>query len=299
MTIADENRLNRLSPAASRLGRALAHPRAVAVVCILMLAGLGWIYLGVVVASAIGARGDIWGFLQILCSPTAAAAFGMPAAGPWGLGDIALVLLMWIAMVLAMMLPTASPMILTYAEIADTAVGKGERVVSPFVLAGGYGAVWIGFAFAAALLQALLVRATLLDPAMAPAGLLLSGEIFVGAGLYQFSALKSACLTRCQSPFPFFFANWATTPQGVFALGARQGLHCLGCCWALMLVMLAVGTMNVVWMIALGVIMAAEKLTTTPRFSHVVGAVFIVIGLGFLFTYVEFNWPAWSRIESV
>lgn len=299
MTIADDHRLTRLSPAASRLGGVLARPRAVAVVCILMLAGLGWIYLGALAASAIGARGDIWGLLQVLCGPTAAAAFGMPAAGPWAIGDIALVLLMWIAMVLAMMLPTASPMILTYAEIADTAAGKGECVVSPFVLAGGYVAVWLGFALAAASLQAILVRATLLDPAMAPAGLLLSGEIFVGAGLYQFSALKRACLTRCQSPFPFFFANWATTRRGVFALGVRQGLHCLGCCWALMLVMFAVGVMNVVWMIALGMIMAAEKLTTTPRLSRIVGAAFIAIGLGFLFAYVEINWPVWSRIESV
>jgi predicted metal-binding membrane protein len=66
-----------------------------------------------------------------------------------------------------------------------------------------------------------------------------------------------------------------------------------------MLVMFAVGVMNVVWMIALGMIMAAEKLTTTPRLSRIVGAAFIAIGLGFLFAYVEINWPVWSRIESV
>ncbi len=293
------SRLTRLSPAAAWLGDALARPRAVAVVCIVFLAGAGWVYLGAVSASAAGPRGDLWALLQSLCSPTAAAAtFGMPAAGAWGVSDVALVALMWTAMVLAMMLPTAGPMILTYAEIADTAAGKGERVVSPFVLTAGYIAVWIGFALAAATLQALLIRITLLDPAMGSAGLLFSAEIFIGAGLYQFSALKRACLTRCQTPFPFFFANWATTARGVFALGLRQGLHCLGCCWALMLVMLAVGAMNLVWMIALGLVMAAEKLAATPRFSQIVGALLIAAGLVFLLAYVEVHWPMWSMTES-
>jgi predicted metal-binding membrane protein len=223
----------------------------------------------------------------------------MPSAGPWGGADLVLVALMWVAMALAMMLPTAGPMVLTYAEIADTAAGKGERVVSPFFLAGGYVTVWIGFALAAALLQGLLTRASLLDPSMRSAGLMFSGEIFVGAGLYQFSSLKRACLTQCQRPFPFFFANWTTQARGVFTLGLRQGLHCLGCCWALMLVMLAVGVMNVAWMAGLAIVMAAEKLTTTPWFSRLVGAAFVVIGLGFLLAYVEAYWPAWSVIERV
>ena len=70
---------------------------------------------------------------------------------------------------------------------------------------------------------------------------LFSGAIFIAAGVYQFSALKHACLMRCQQPFPFFFANWATTEAGVFRLGLKQGVYCLGCCWAMMLLMFAVG----------------------------------------------------------
>ena len=97
---------------------------------------------------------------------------------------------------------------------------------------------------------------------------LFGGAIFLGAGLYQFSALKQACLTLCQRPFPFFFANWTTERSGVFRLGLRQGMLCLGCCWAMMLVMFAVGAMNVVWMAALGVLMTIEKLSTTARFSE-------------------------------
>jgi predicted metal-binding membrane protein len=99
------------------------------------------------------------------------------------------------------------------------------------------------------------------------------------AGLYQFSALKHACLNKCQHPLPFFFANWTTRTGGVFRLGLRQGAYCLGCCWAMMLLMFAVGTMNIVWMAVLGIVMAAEKMATTDRLSRAVGAVLIAIGL--------------------
>ena len=108
---------------------------------------------------------------------------------------------------------------------------------------------------------------------------LFSGAIFIGAGLYQFTSLKHACLTQCQRPFPFFFAHWQTTPRGVFRLGLQQGLYCLGCCWAMMLVMFAVGVMNVVWMAALGIVMTVEKMLSGPRFSQAVGVALIAIGV--------------------
>ena len=247
-----------LSAAEARLATALINPKWIAVACVMGLAGLGWFALGLMAG-----RSGSW---LVLCEPSASAS------------DFALLLPMWAAMTLAMMLPTAGPMILTYAEIADTAVRKGEPVVSPFVLTAGYVAVWFGFALAAATVQAGLARASLLDPGRA--GMLLSGALFVGAGLYQFSALKRACLTLCQRPFPFFFANWSTQARGVFRLGLRQGLYCLGCCWAMMLLMLAVGAMNVLWMAALGMLMTVEKMTATPRFARSLGVAFIVVGLG-------------------
>jgi predicted metal-binding membrane protein len=183
---------------------------------------------------------------------------------------------MWMAMTLAMMLPTAGPMILTYAEIADTAARKREPVVSPLVLTAGYVAVWLGFAMFAACLQWVVGRAGLLDGGSV--GRLAGGVLVVGAGLYQFSSLKQACLTQCQRPFPFFFANWTTEPSGVLWLGLRQGMLCLGCCWAMMALMFALGAMNVVWMAALGVVMTIEKLSTTVRFSQTVGVTFVAIG---------------------
>ena len=120
---------------------------------------------------------------------------------------------------------------------------------------------------------------------------LFSGAIFIGAGVYQFSALKHACSKQCQSPFPFFFANWATTPRGVFRLGVKQGLYCLGCCWAMMLVMFAVGVMNVIWMAALGMVMTFEKIGTGKRFTYVVGVALIVAGIAFVVSAIVAHWP--------
>ena len=265
MTTASSQALTHLPPAAARLGRAFARPKTIAVVCVVALTCLGWLTLGLMTAEQ--------SFLAALCRP---------AAGIDGQADIALIGLMWCAMTLAMMLPAAGAMIWTYAEIADTAAQKGERVVSPFVLAAGYAAVWLGFAAAAAALQAALTRAAILGPALAPSSALTSGGIFIAAGLYQFSAIKHACLNFCQRPFQFFFVNWTTRPRGVFRLGLKQGLYCLGCCWATMLVMFAVGVMNVVWMAALGVVMTVEKMTTTAQVTRAAGFVFLAVGAAFI-----------------
>jgi len=235
----------------------------IAVVCVLALAGSGWLALGMIAAET--------GWLEALCR----AAF----AGAWT--ELALALPMWLAMTLAMMLPTAGPMILTYAEIADTAARKRQTAVSPLVLTAGYMAVWFSFAVAAAVLQTVLTRAALLDGGKA--GVLASGALFVAAGLYQFSPLKRACLTQCQRPFPFFFANWTAEPGGVFRLGLRQGAYCLGCCWAMMALMFAIGAMNVVWMAALGLVMTVEKMVTGLRFTRAAGVALVAIGLGFGF----------------
>jgi predicted metal-binding membrane protein len=302
----DRHRLTQLPPAAARLGHFLARPVPIAVACLVLLAGLGWLYLVLTVADWAGrgnaaALGPGMGLfdllthragheligralLDVLCRPS----FGSSGASA---GQVPIVFLMWAAMTLAMMLPTAAGMIVTYAQIADTAARKAERAVSPLVLTAGYVAVWLGFAFGATVLQIGLARVALIDPAMASASPLFSGAIFLGAGAYQFSELKHACLTHCQRPFPFFFANWSSEPRAIVRLGLRQGLYCLGCCWATMLAMFAVGVMNVVWMAALGLVMTAEKLTLTTRFSRAIGVVFIAIGIAFIALSTAPHWP--------
>lgn len=261
--------------------RALARPRILALACIVVLVACGWSYLGLVLA---GQQSP--GILRTLCQPI----YGV--AGSAGISAAVLGFAMWCAMVLAMMLPTAAPMITTYADLAETAAAKGEPAASPPVLMAGYIAVWLGGAIVLTALQAVLARAGALDPFIGVANPFIAGTMFVMAGGYQFSALKRACLTHCQHPFRFFFGNWTADPGGVFRIGLQQGLYCLGCCWAMMLLMFAAGAMNVVWMAALGAVMAIEKINTTTRFSRVLGIVFILAGTAFMLTSVTAHWPA-------
>ena len=276
--------LSHLSAATARLGHIFARPKVLAGICVVTLASLGWLYLALLSAGATTGSLGRSRLVQVLCG-----SLQDGFAGPYA---AVVVFSMWCAMTLAMMLPSAAPMILTYTEIADTAARKRERIVSPFVLAAGYAVVWFGFSVFAALGQMGLTKAALIDRGMASASPLLSGAIFVFAGIYQFSVLKHACLTQCRHPFPVFFTNWATTPAGVFKLGLKQGLYCVGCCWAMMLLMFAVGVMNVVWMAALGAAMTIEKISTTMRFSRALGVFFIVAGAAFISSSVIAHWPA-------
>jgi predicted metal-binding membrane protein len=268
-----------LAPAEAGLGQIFARPKAIAAGCVIIIAGLGWFYLALLLA----APASSWfATVQALCRT-------LPE-GAWSFSAAAVTASMWSAMTLAMMLPSASPMILTYAEIAETAARKSERIVSPLVIAAGYASVWLVFSLLATVIQIVLTRAALLNTGITSASGILAGAIFIGAGVYQFSALKHACLTHCQNPFPFFFTNWATTPGGVFRLGVEQGLYCLGCCWAMMMVMFAVGAMNVAWMAGLAAVMTIEKLLTGRRFAHGFGVALIVVGTGIVVSAFAAQW---------
>src|SRR5262245_15642348 len=196
-------------------------PRAVGIACIVALAALGWIYIGLMVAAAArmgAALGPGMGVLDIALAgrldtlgSSLLDALCRPSFGQWASSgtlassgaEFALVFLMWAAMVLAMMLPTAAPMVIAYGELAETAAAARERAVSPLVLAAGYLTVWMGFAVVAALLQRSLTALTLLDQDLVSVSSLVSGAIFVGAGAYQFSQLKQACVSVCRQPFPY------------------------------------------------------------------------------------------------
>ena len=249
------------------LAIALSRPKRIALACMAVLTASGWGYL--LLAAMQQSPAGASGFLDAMCRTLPAAATG---------ADVAIVATMWVAMTLAMMLPTAGPMILTYGEIAGTAQRQGQRIVSTSFLIAGYLAVWFGFAAFATLAQiaAMSLAAT---PGVASIAVPASAALFLVAGLYQFSALKQACLRACQQPFSFFFLNWTDRPGGVFRLGLRQGLYCLGCCIAMMLLMFAAGAMNLVWMALLGLVMLIEKMTVSAVFGRAIGAAFIAVGL--------------------
>jgi len=257
-----------LAPAEAGLGRIFARPKAIAAGCVIIIAGLGWFYLALLITAP---AGSWFAIIQAFCRT-------LPE-GAWSFSAAAVIASMWGAMTLAMMLPSASPMILTYAEIAETAARKSERIVSPLVIAAGYASVWLVFSLLATAMQIILAGTALLDTGIASASGVLAGAVFIGAGVYQFSALKHACLTHCQNPFPFFFTNWATTPGGVFRLGVKQGLYCLGCCWAMMLLLFAGGVMNLAVILALTAWVAFEKLAPFGQQSaRVSAALLLAIG---------------------
>jgi predicted metal-binding membrane protein len=176
---------------------------------------------------------------------------------------------MWSLMAVAMMLPSAAPMIRTYCEIADTAAAKGEAAVHPLMLVAGYLTVW-------ALASLLFAGLTFGLATAAPLSGYAASAALAVAGLYQFSGLKEACLEKCRNPFAVLFARWSKRPSRIFRLGVEQGLWCLGCCWALMLVMFAVGVMNVFWMALIGLFAIVEKQWESRVPARLAGALLLV-----------------------
>ena len=182
---------------------------------------------------------------------------------------------MWFLMSLAMMLPSAAPLVRTYCEIADTARAKGDPVVHPLVLVAGYLAVWLvaslGFAGLSLAVQAASATAAF-TPVQGIAG---AAALFI-AGLYQFSGLKESCLKKCANPFATLFSRWSVRPSRIFRLGIDQGMWCFGCCWALMLVMFAVGLMNVFWMALIALFTLVEKQVGGRLPGSLAGAILLV-----------------------
>jgi predicted metal-binding membrane protein len=144
----------------------------------------------------------------------------------------------------------------------------------------GYVTVWAGFSACAALAQWALHQAALLSPAMSSSSPRLAGMILIGAGVYQLTPFKGACLTRCRSPLGFLMGSWRDGNMGALRMGVGHGGYCLGCCWALMCVLLVVGVMNLVWVAALSVFVLVEKIGPAAAVvSRVAGAMMIVLGL--------------------
>ncbi|BCH32840.1 hypothetical protein MesoLjLc_47700 [Mesorhizobium sp. L-8-10] len=196
-------------------------------------------------------------------------------------GQFAALTAMWLLMALAMMLPSAVPMIRTYCEIADTAAAKGGGAVHPMVLVGGYLTVWLAASFVFAGLT-IAVNAGPVGSVAEPLRGGAAAAALIFAGLYQFSGFKDACLRKCRNPFNILFSRWSRRPSRIFTLGMEQGLWCLGCCWALMLVMFAVGIMNLFWMALIALFTIVEKQVPGRLPTMAAGAILLVWGAALL-----------------
>ncbi len=176
------------------------------------------------------------------------------AAGSTGFWPV---FLMWVLMSAGMMAPTAVPAFAAYEDIGHVAPTHFTRLVCGYLL------VWTGFSLAAAGLQVVFFEFGLLSSLGQSQSDGLTFALLLGAGLYQFSPLKEACLSRCRAPLTFFMQHWK---EGPFRNGLRLGADCVGCCWALMLLGFAGGTMNLGFMALAMVLMVLEKLPDIGRY---------------------------------
>jgi predicted metal-binding membrane protein len=213
--------------------------------------------------------------LALLCWWTIAAQAGMESAGMGAMGPMFFtgLVIMWWTMMVAMMLPSATPAILLYARVRQNHAG-GETIAATWMFAGGYVSIWLLFSIGAAIIQAMLSGSamTFRSPSLASA-------LFIGAGVYQLSPLKSACLKQCRSPAEFLSRHWRPGPGGAVRLGMLHGAWCVGCCWLLMALLFVGGVMNMLWIFGLAVLVGIEKLV--PRgevFGRATGVALIAWG---------------------
>ncbi|MEX2320865.1 MAG: DUF2182 domain-containing protein [Saccharospirillum sp.] len=208
------------------------------------------------------------------------STMNMGAPDDGGLTLLATSILMWSVMMVAMMLPSATPMILTYTKIRQQQESKGMLTVPTGFFIAGYLSIWLGFAVVAALMQWGLHQSALLNAMKGQVVPSLGGIFLIIAGLFQFSGLKQICLSKCRSPLSFLMTEWRGGVSGAFLMGVRHGAFCTGCCWALMLLMFVGGVMQLLWMAGLTLYFLGEKLLPwAQQVSRVVGSFLVIAGL--------------------
>jgi predicted metal-binding membrane protein len=226
------------------------------------LAGLAWLSLGLWSASP-------WGrYLQHDGGP-AVAGLGVPL-------EIVLFTAGWVLMIIAMMLPSSVPLVMTFGLLVRRRRRPGVLVV---LLLAGYLAVWAGFGLAAWVLDRGIHAAVDALPWLAAHPQLILGSTLLAAGLWQFSPLRDRCLDECRSPLGFVMNRWrgVSERREAFAMGIAHGSFCVGCCWSLMLVMFGVGLANVAAMLLLGGLTAIEKnVPAGRRLTHPLGLILIL-----------------------
>jgi predicted metal-binding membrane protein len=235
----------------------------------------------IVVAGLIGISTLSWAYTIDLAGGMSHSGAGhesvvLPQMGPWASPDPSLLFVMWVVMMIAMMVPTASQMILTFTAIARKQSVTRSPAIPTALFLLGYVIAWTGYAAGATLGQSVLHRAALISPAGMSANSIFGGTILVVAGIFQWTPLKYACRSRCRSPFAFLMTEWRPGSRGALVMGLRHGVYCVICCWALMALMFVLGMMNLLWLAAITVFVLLEKVVPA---GHVVAH---VAGIGLL-----------------
>lgn len=223
----------------------LRHERLLLSLVLLLIVSLSWAWIA---AMAVDMYGSMDGLAAWMMTST------------WDATHLVLLWAMWAVMMAAMMLPSATPTLLLYLRAARTRTDGSNAALGVYALVGGYLSVWTMFSVGATLLQRLLATQGLLSPMMEPASAAPSVLLLLIAGIYQLTPLKRVCLRSCRSPLSFLMRRWRTGWAGAYRMGVEHGAYCLGCCWALMLLLFAGGVMNLAVIGVLTAWILVEKL---------------------------------------
>lgn len=259
------------------LERVISRDRWIIGGCVALIAALAWVWLWRQWAQMSGADDSMAG-MDMAGMDMSGGAMASPADA---LGYISSAFAMWLLMMIAMMLPSASPMILLYGRLARGARAQGAAMAPTAIFASVYLAVWGGFSALAALAQWLLVRSGVISElSLAIGDRRVGGALLVAAGLYQATPVKRACLDSCRSPLSVLMRLWRPGWAGAARLGFAHGVYCLGCCALLMSLLFVFGVMNLIWVAALALFVLIEKLLPIgSRISAGAGIVAMFVGL--------------------
>jgi predicted metal-binding membrane protein len=262
--------------------RALRRDRAIVISGLIAITLLAWAYL---INLSIRMAG-----VEMNGSPTMdmpAAQMTMPNMQAWQVDDILFALLMWAIMMVAMMTPSVTPMILTFAGLNRKRHADKTSISATASFLLGYLIVWILFSIGAALLQWGFHSAELLFTGTISVTPFTGGMLLILAGVYQFTPLKYACLSNCRSPLSFLTTEWREGTLGALIMGLRHGIYCLGCCWQLMLLLFVAGVMNLMWVALIAGYVFVEKVAPAGKWlSRVFGL--LIIG-----------WGVWSLLQVI
>jgi predicted metal-binding membrane protein len=244
----------------------LRRDRTIVLSAIVTVTALAWAYVLWLAANMDMGMGSSMG-TSMGKTTSGMGAMLKPTFRPWSVVDFTYMFVMWAVMMVGMMMPSVTPMVLLYANVGRKAAENGRPLAATGWFVAGYLLAWIGFSLAATVAQWQLSRLALITPMMSSASDLFGGLLLVAAGLYQWSPLKDACLTHCQSPLGFLISRggFSASPWGSLRLGAEHGSLCVGCCWVLMALLFVGGVMNLLWIAGLTVFVLLEKIIPAGR----------------------------------
>jgi predicted metal-binding membrane protein len=256
----------------------LRRDRVAVILALALLTALAWRYLLLLSADMSMGGMDMGDFRMI----PSGMGLMVPAHTPWQAMEFGFVFVMWTVMMVSMMTPSATPMILMYARAGRHAKAQGTPLAATVWFTASYFLVWIAFALLATMVQWALECTALLDSWMASTSNVLGGVVFLAVGSYQWTRLKDVCLAQCQKPFAFLMTHggFRSDATGSLMLGLHHGAYCVGCCWALMAVLLVAGVMSPLWIAVLALVILLEKVTPFGRrIAFLAGMVLVAAGV--------------------